>query len=104
MVGDVVWGPVFYTDLSGFKFRPVVLLADGGRQDWVVCPITSGSPSRPEDVAISPGALQTGRLAAASRARASRLTTLNESKFRRPIGRLTDAKTFEILTAVRGLF
>ena len=104
MVGDVFWAPVFYTDLSGFKFRPVVMLSDVGMQDWIICPITSGRPFRPGHVALARSDLQRGRLPAVSCVRADRLTTLHQSTFRQPIGRLTDAKTAEILTAVRSLF
>ena len=104
MVGDVVWAPVFYTDLSGFKPRPVVLLVDGGMRDWIVCPITSGQLFRPGDVALARNDLERGQLPAVSRVRVDRLTTLNEIKFGRPIGRLTDAKTAEILAVVRWLF
>ena len=37
MVGDVVLAPVPYTDLTGTKTRPVLVLADVGMGDWVVC-------------------------------------------------------------------
>ena len=104
MVGDVVWAEFPYTDLSSAKDRPAIILADVGMRDWVLCEITSVGQVRPGDIAIANSDLQVGRLPRRSRARPSRIHTLNESVFRRTVGRLTDAKLSEILAAVRNLF
>jgi mRNA interferase MazF len=32
-----------FSDLSGNKLRPAVVLADAGRDDWILCQITSKS-------------------------------------------------------------
>ena len=45
-----------------------------------------------------------GQLRQRSWARPDRLFALNESVFRRTVGRLTDAKLSEILAATRALF
>jgi mRNA interferase MazF len=97
MVGDVLWATFPYTDLSG-------VLAEVGMRDWILCEITSVGQVRPGDIAIADSDMQAGRLRRRSRFRPSRLHTLNESVFRRYIGRLTDAKLAEILAAVRALF
>ena len=99
MVGDVLWATFPYTDLSGMKDRPAVVLADVGMQDWILCEITSAGQFRPGDIAIADSDMQVGRLRRRSRARPSRLHTLNESVFRRAIGRLTDTKLAEITAA-----
>ncbi|MBE0509758.1 MAG: type II toxin-antitoxin system PemK/MazF family toxin [Chromatiales bacterium] len=41
--GDVALTPFPYTDLSGAKLRPVLLLqeAPGGNDDWLVCMIST---------------------------------------------------------------
>ena len=104
MVGDVLWATFPYTDLSGVKDRPAVVLADVGMRDWILCEITSVGQVRPGDIAIANSDMQVGRLRRRSRVRPSRLHTLNEGVFRRTIGRLTDAKLAEILAAVRALF
>ena len=93
-----------YTDLSGAKNRPSLVIADVGMGDWILCEITSGPRSRPGDVAIGPGDMQIGRLSHDSRVRPSRVHALNEKLFGRYIGRLSDAKLTEILAAVRALF
>jgi mRNA interferase MazF len=39
--GQVALLPFPFSDLSRNKLRPVVLLADASREDWIVCQITS---------------------------------------------------------------
>ena len=108
MVGDVVLAPFPFTNLQGAKIRPVLVVADvrdGTERDWIVCEITSGRAAHAREVAIMPGDLQTGRLHRRnSRARPDRLTTLNESVFQRTVARLSDAKTAEVLAAIRSFF
>ena len=104
MIGDVVWVPLPYTDLTTQKSRPVLVLADVGSDDWIVCRITTGPNLYPRSILLSAGDMQWGRLRSGSKARPDRLFTLDENIFERTVGRLTPAKTAEILTAVRGLF
>jgi mRNA interferase MazF len=40
-VGAVVLVPFPFSDLSQSKRRPAVVLADVGRNDWILCQITS---------------------------------------------------------------
>ena len=45
MVGEIVWAPFPFTDLSQSKVRPVLVIADvreTAESDWIVCEITSG--------------------------------------------------------------
>ena len=104
MVGDVVWATFPYSDLSDAKDRPAVVLADVGMGDWVLCEITSGPRTREGDIDIAGNDMQAGLLRRDSRARPSRLHTLNQHLFNRTIGRLSDAKHAQILAAVRNLF
>ena len=39
--GQVVVVPFPFSDLSQFKVRPAVCLANAGRGDWILCQITS---------------------------------------------------------------
>ena len=104
MVGDLVLAPLPFTDLSELKVRPVVVVADVGMRDWIVCQITSRWPERMHRIQIADSDLHNGNIRVISYARPDRIFTLNERVFRRTLGRLTDAKRDEILTAVRGLF
>ena len=104
MVGDLVEVPFPYTDLSGQKSRPTVVLADVGMGDWLLCEITGRRRSRPGDIAITSDDLAAGELDRNSWARPSRIHALHQSLFEDNIGRLTDSKLAEVLAAVRALF
>ena len=104
MIGDLVWAPMPYTNLTDEKARPVLVLVDAGDYDWIVCRITSRGQHYPRAIPLSAGDMQWGRLRPGSLARPDRLFTLAESLFERPFGRLNPAKTAEILAVVRGLF
>ena len=104
VVGDVVqvWFP--FTDMSGGKNRPAVVLAYVGMDDWILCELSSRSQSRPGDVPVRRDDMQSGTLNRDSWARVGRLHTLNDKLFSRFFGRLTNDKQSEISEAVRGLF
>lgn len=104
MVGDIVITPVPYTDLSGVKIRPAVVLADVGMGDWILCEITSSNQSRPQNVQLTQQDLRAGSLRQDSVARPDRIYALNQRLFRRIVGQLTDVKRDEILDSVRSLF
>ena len=104
MVGDIVEAPIPYTDLSGAKVRPVVVLAEVGMGDSIVCPITSSPQVREGNIPIATADMDEGGLRLASHARADRLYTLNERLFRRTLGRVSAAKMEEIAAITRALF
>ena len=39
--GKVVLVPFPFSDLSQSKLRPAIVLADAGREDWILCQVTS---------------------------------------------------------------
>ena len=51
-----------FSDLSGSKLRPAVVLCDTGRGDWLLCQITSNPHSDPAAVKITPADLARGAL------------------------------------------
>ena len=107
MVGDIIWAPFPFSDLSDWKLRPVVIVADVREMreaDWLVCEITTSPIPYTKAIPIGRNDMQSGRLARQSRVRPDRVATLSESVFENYIGRLTDAKLSEIHAAVRGLF
>ena len=103
-VGDIVIARVPFTDLSGSKSRPVVLVADAGMGDWVVCAITGAQQRRPEDLQITRQDMRSGGLRRDSWVRTDRLYASNHRLFSDAIGRLAEAKRAEISATVRSLF
>ena len=107
MVGDIVWAPVRFTDLSGGKVRPMLVLADvrdAHENDWIVCEITGSSIQHARAIVIAQADLQSGQLRLVSQVRPDRIFTLNEGVFRNTAGRLNAVKMAEISAAVRALF
>ena len=104
MVGDVVIAPIHYTDLSGSKPRPAIVLAEVGMSDWILCQVTSSPEFREREIVLSTNDLAIGQLKQQSWVRPDRLFTLNESVFHQTVARLTNAKLTEVLTATRALF
>ena len=104
VVGDIVLAPVSFTNQSGAKTRPVLVLAGVGMQDWIVCAMTGRQQGRTGDISITQADMQQGRLRGAGWARPSRLYTLSESLFRRTIGAVSSAKLAQVKAAVRALF
>ncbi len=50
--GTVLLMPVHFTDGSGVKPRPVVVIRDGSDDDMLVAPVTSQAPRTDADVCI----------------------------------------------------
>jgi mRNA interferase MazF len=71
--------PFPFSDLSGTKLRPALVLADSGRGDWLLCQITSNPYSDPTAVRFTNADLAQGTLNAVSFARPLKLFTANES-------------------------
>ena len=107
MVGSIVWAPVRFTDLSGGKVRPMLVLADvrdAQEDDWIVCEVTTSPIPHARAVVITQDDMQSGQLRRTSQVRPDRIFTLNEGLFQNTAGRLNDDKLDEIRTVVRGLF
>ena len=96
--------PMPFTDLSEQKIRPVVVIADVGMEDWIVCQITSRFSERLRRIQLTTSDMQSGSIRVTSYVRPDRLFTLNENLFLRTVGRLTDDKLVEIVDTVRDLF
>ena len=84
--GEVVSLPFPHTDLSPGKLRPVLLIASAGREDWIVCQITSNPYSESNAIPLSVDEFRTGGLPHASYLRPSKLFTAHESLIARTLG------------------
>ena len=50
--GTVVLVPFPFSDLSQSKLRPSIVLADAGREDWILCQVTSNPYGDPRALAL----------------------------------------------------
>ena len=99
-VGSVVLVRFPFSDLSASKLRPAIVLADAGRDDWILCQITSTPYSDPRAVPIADCDFAFGSLARTSYARPGKLFAANTSIMHRVVGRLTSLKHDAVLDAV----
>jgi len=77
--GQVVVLPFPYSDLSGHKHRPVLLLAAVEYDDWIICQITSNPYADPYAVRLAQSDFLSGGLPHTSYARPTKLFTANTS-------------------------
>lgn len=90
--GDIVLIPFPFTDLSGAKLRPAVVLA-ASKIDITTCFITSQTGwQEPTDVLLAPN--RTNGLKLTSLIRVSKIATLNQSLAKGLLGKLS---THELL-------
>ncbi|MEO8540630.1 MAG: type II toxin-antitoxin system PemK/MazF family toxin [bacterium] len=105
--GDIAVGPFPFTDLTGSKRRPVLILAVVNRDDCVVAFITSRpQPDGFDNILISsddPEFAQT-RLVTASTIRLGRLATLHSSVFLGRLGRIGPSTQARVSEGLRLLF
>ena len=98
--GEVVLVPFPFSDLSEYKIRPVVCLADAGRGDFVCCMVTSISYGDPDAEPLGPADFDTGGLLTPSFARPGKLSTLNSKILVRVVGTLTPVAFDRVRSAV----
>ena len=79
--GKVVLLPFPFSDLSGTKLRPALLLAAVGRGDWIACQITSNSFGDSLAIELEQREFEDGGLDRASYVRPGKIFTANESLF-----------------------
>ena len=71
--GSVVLIPFPFSDLSKSKLRPSVVLATSGKEEWILCQITSKQYIDQKAVELSNQDFQTGSLRVTSFARPGKL-------------------------------
>lgn len=95
--GQIALLPFPFSDLSRNKLRPAVLLAYAGREDWIVCQITSNPFGDNRSIRLAPSDFSTGTLEHISYARPGKIFTAHESLVASIVGTLEP----EILLTVR---
>jgi len=99
-IGQVVLVPFPFSDLSRAKLRPAVVLADAGRDDWILCQVTSNPYSDPQAITIADPDFRTGSLRVTSFARPGKLFTANSSLMVRRAGNLKAETIQSIVEAI----
>jgi len=88
-LGTVLLMPLTFTDASGTKPRPALVINDSGDDDLLVAPITSRSPRSKTDVVIENWSGAGLRLA--STVRLGKLNTIARSVVIRRLGQILPA-------------
>ncbi len=101
--GAVVLVHFPFSDLSQTKLRPAVVFADAGRNDWVLCQITSKPYGDTRAVVLSADDFRTGKLRDVSYARPGKLFTANRDLIEREVAKLKDESFLRIIDAVVGM-
>lgn len=97
--GEIAIVPLPFTDLSGTKQRPVLILSKtdyNGSDDIITCGITSNLKDAEHSVIIDNKNLSEGQIPITSRIKVDKLFTLEKSLVRKIIGRINN-QTFEMV-------
>ena len=98
--GAVVLVPFPFSDLSQAKLRPAIVLADVGRDDWILCQITSTPYGDPRALPLADADFATGSLHVASYARPGKLFTAHRRLMVSRVGQLNRQPFQHIVDAV----
>ena len=92
-----------FSDLSAQKLRPALLLADAGRDDWLLCQITSKPYADARAVALNDADFVTGSLRVVSYARPAKLFTAHASLVQSVVGEMSGATHQRVCDALVAL-
>jgi mRNA interferase MazF len=100
--GDILLVPVVFSDGSGHKKRPVVIIYDSGDADLLVAPVTSQAARSPCDVPVVNW--QRAGLRLPSIVRLEKLATVEKTTVIKRMGQLAPDDWKEMKTALKQLF
>jgi mRNA interferase MazF len=103
-VGAVILVPFPFSDLSQAKMRPAVVLAEVGKDDWILCQITSNPYGDTKAITLLNSSFQNGSLHMISYVRPGKLFTSSSSLMVKQIGFLKSEALNIILNAVIDIF
>lgn len=95
---SIVVIPFPFSDLSGTKLRPAVVLAETGQGDWLMCQITSNAYIDSAAITLTNQDLRKGTLHTISFARPMKLFTANVDLITKRVAILNDETFKSILT------
>ena len=98
--GDVVVVPFPYSDLSGAKSRPALVIADMQVDDFLLCQITSQNTRDPNAIPLTSANFSSGKLPVASFIRPLRLFTCDRSIVSRKTGSVKPAVLQQVVATI----
>jgi mRNA interferase MazF len=98
--GDIVVIPFPFSDLSGSKKRPALVLADLQGDDIILCQITSQQTKDKYAIALAENDFKTGRLTAPSNIRPNRIFTADKSIIIKKSATLNEAAVNRIIQKI----
>jgi mRNA interferase MazF len=98
--GQIVLVRFPFSDLTASKVRPAVVLADAGRNDWVLAQITSQPYGDAAAISLGKGDFKIGGLQLASYIRSGKLFTAHASLIVGQVGELGAPKLLEVRNAI----
>ena len=96
---QVVLVPFPFSDLSQSKLRPAIILADAGREDWILCQVTSKPYGDAHPILLNDSGFQRGSLRVESYVRPGKLFTAHQTLIVGEVGRLNEATLDQIIDA-----
>lgn len=100
MKGDVVVIPFPFSDLSGSKRRPALVIADWGGDDVMLCQITSQTKRDGLEVPLTAADFTSGRLPIASHIRPNKVFTADRRIIQYVAGKVNGAKYQEVAARI----
>lgn len=95
--GNIVLVPFPYSNLADFKTRPALVISNAYfyGKDAILCGITSKS-SRGNEISLSNGDLENGRLPVASYIKAGKIFTLEKLLIKKIVAKISAKKMHEV--------
>lgn len=103
MKGDVVVIPFPFSDLSGSKRRPALVIADWGGHDVMLCQITSQAKHDGQEVLLTATDFTSGRLPIYSHIRPNKIFTADRRIIRYVAGKVNEHKYQQVVRGIVGL-
>lgn len=97
---QVVLLPFPFSDLSAHKLRPALVLADAGRDDWLLCQITSRPYADARAVELVADDFASGGLRLTSYARPAKLFTAHAGLVQAVAGQLSEGAHQRVCNAL----
>ncbi|MCB0584455.1 MAG: type II toxin-antitoxin system PemK/MazF family toxin [Phaeodactylibacter sp.] len=98
--GDIVVIPFPFSDLSGSKRRPALVIAGVAGDDLILCQITSQHKKDPYAIPATPADLKSGSLIKLSHIRPNRIFTADENIIIKKVATLNENTINEVINKI----